>query len=484
MKRIIVCALLIPSILMAQQNKGFSVGGLKDEQSASIVMDTGGYFYLTGTTRSYGAGSDDFFVVKIDASGTILYQKTYGNMYHDICRKGIAAPGGGLILTGEQWQEDYGREDMLMLKINELGEKEWERKFGGDHTDQGLSICLSTDGYILTGYTASFGGSTLGNFLVCKTDRNGNLQWQKDYGTPFLDYGFDVIEDHEQNIYLVGTSGGFYNYARADFANSNADLLLIKTNSSGDEIWRKTIGGKNHDWGKAIVVLEDTFFILGSTQSTGEGSFDFYLVETDKNGDVLGEFTFGGSDFEYGEAIAVSSDGCLLLAGTTRSETLNNTPDIYIVKTDPEGSLIWEQRIGSGGSDYGTDLIALPDSGCMVLATIDNESVSGKDYYVFRLDRNGEIVSVFNIDQPHANEEPSVYPNPFEAEIHINLSAFQNTQPAIFRLYSNEGKLVSTKSLEPFSNTEIRMEGLANGTYIYQIIVNGKSIGGKLVKQN
>ncbi len=478
----LIIMLSCPGILQSQENQGLIIGGAKKDIGASIILDREGDLIISGTTRSYGNGGDDMILVKVDLEGQVLFQKTYHWDHHARSRWVDQSLDGNYIILGEVWDGGFGREDMFLMKVDKSGEKIWEQYYGGYHTDQGFSVKSLDDGFIAIGYTSSQPGTTRGNFYLVRTDLDGNKIWEKNYGTEFLDYGFSVLPDATGDFWLLGSAGGFFNPARADYMNPDADMLLIKTDQNGTEISRNYLGGMLHDWGKDMIYSDDGGLLLfGSTQSKGSGSFDMYLVKVDHSGEKLWDKTYGGEDFEYGEAINMDPAGNLYLLGTKQLPGNEHGPDIFVVKTDPEGEVLWEQSIGGPGSDYGHDLVCLADSGCVIVGDIENIESKQTDIYVVRLDNHGHIVGLGEPPQVMETDAVLFFPNPVSGQASIEWMS--PPPPGGFKLlvYSVSGQLLVSNEYQDEKKVQLDVGKLTQGLYLYQIIYKGKSLTGKFM---
>jgi hypothetical protein len=468
--------------VFAQADKGLVIGGAKSDKGVGIIRDSEDNIVIAGTSRSYGNSSDDFIIIKMSLEGEIEYQKLFKWEHHGRVHDIEEASDGNYLLFGEVWDGGYGREDMYLMKVNKRGDKIWEQYYGGYHTDQGFSVKQLAWGFIALGYTSSQPGTTRGNFYLVKTDPDGGKIWENNYGTEFLDFGFSVLPDNNENYWLLGAAGGFYNPARADYMNHDSDMLLIITDPGGNELQRREFGGILHDWGKAMVRTGDGgAYLLGSTQSFGSGSFDMYLVKVDNLGNKIWENTYGDTEFEYGEAIVFDEEGNLLLLGTKQMPDMDMGPDMYVVKTDPMGNMIWEQTLGGPGSDYAFDLISLADTGCMIVGEIEDLDKSDTDIYVARLNKDGVIMGIGETDHVIGTDAVSFFPNPVSGQASIEWKSTPPPGGYKILIFSTGGQLVQSKEYENQPKIELELGNLPQGTYIYQVLYNNKSLTGKFI---
>ena len=179
---------------------------------------------------------------------------------------------------------------------------EWEDIFGGVNNDKGYSVQETSDGgYILAGYTYSFGTGESDVYLI-KLDSNGDTIWTKTYGGDSYDVGYSVQETSDGGYIIVG-----YTYS---FGAGESDVYLIKTDSNGNVLWTKTFGGASYDMGYSVQETSDGGYIItGYTDSFGAGGSDVYLIKTDSNGNIAWTRTYGGSSSEAGYSVRETPDG-------------------------------------------------------------------------------------------------------------------------------------------------------------------------------
>ncbi|MBU0518534.1 T9SS type A sorting domain-containing protein, partial [bacterium] len=231
----------------------------------------GGYI-LGGSTTSYGAGGYDMYLIKTDAAGDVVWTQTYGGTSTDVCYSLDQTIDGGYILGGYTTSFGAGWTDMYVLKIDALGAVEWERTYGGVSSEHCYSVkeVWMDYGYVLAGETMSYGAG-INDFYVIRTDALGDTAWARTFGGPFNDICRSVD---------VTTDAGF---AAAGWTNSFGagldDFYLVKIDHSCDMEWDMTFGGPEMDECYAILQTEDDGFLLGGiTESYGAGEKDVYII--------------------------------------------------------------------------------------------------------------------------------------------------------------------------------------------------------------
>ena len=258
---------------------------------------------------------------------------------------------------------------------------EWSKTFGGSEDDYGNSIQITSDGgYIIVGYTYSFGAGESDVYLI-KTDSKGNLLWNKTYGGPKCDEARFVQETSDGGYILVGYR--------------DEDIYLIKTDSEGNLLWNRTYGGPDsYHSGRCVQITSDGgYIIVGSTKSISSGNVDVYLIKTDSEGNMLWDKTFNKSDEDRGTFIQVTSDGGYVIVGYTKS-------DVYLMKTDSGGDMLWSRSFG-GPKSWGYSLQVTSDGGFII------SGFYGSDVYLIKTDSEGKSqwTRTYGTTDPEGNEE-------------------------------------------------------------------------------
>jgi hypothetical protein len=211
------------------------------------------------------------------------------------------------------------------------------KTIGGSSDDEAWSIIQSSDGgYVVAGRTWSFGAGGRDIYLV-KLDSSGNVQWTKTIGGSSYDEAWSIIQSSDGGYVVAGET--------RSFGAGNGDIYVVKLDSSGNVIWTKTIGGS--DWDEAYSIIQSSdggYVVAGETRSFGAGNGDIYVVKLDSSGNVIWTKTIGGSDWDEALSIIQSSDGGYVVAGRTRSFGAGGL-DMYVVKMDANGNVCFSENI-------------------------------------------------------------------------------------------------------------------------------------------
>lgn len=293
--------------------------GKIDEWCAAVQTDNGGYA-IASTTTSFGAGGTDFWLIRIDADGNALWNKTYGGASGDWARYMIRTKDGGYAIVGFTGSWNY---DVLLVKTDSMGNMQWSKNYGGNSFDQAYAVVENIDGsYAIAGFTNSFGAGGR-DFWLVKTDSEGNMQWSKTYGGPEDDYLAAMVRTSDNKYLLVGPTHSF--------GAGNADFWLLKTDADGNMLWNKTYGGTGDEVASSVIQTSDgDYTVAGWTDSFGAGDHDAWLVETDSEGNMQWNQTYGGTSFDVARSVIQTTDGGYAVAGHTQSSSAGND-DFYLI---------------------------------------------------------------------------------------------------------------------------------------------------------
>ncbi|MBN2380096.1 T9SS type A sorting domain-containing protein [candidate division WOR-3 bacterium] len=314
----------------------------------------------------------------------ISWAKTFGGEGFDAAHFVKETSDGGYVIAGYTTSFGEGSYDIYLVKTDQNGDLEWTKTYGGKGSDVGYSVQETTDGgYIVAARTTSFGEGE-GDIYLVKTDANGDVQWTKTYGG-----------EDEEGVGLVyqTADGGFiltgYTYSYA--TGFVGDVYLVKTDSSGDTLWTKTYGGPiGEDWGVSVIQTPDGGYIIaGITWALGAGYWDVYLIKTDSAGDTLWTRTYGTEESEYALLGLPVSDGGYITAGW-QENSYGGMQDAYIVKTDADGSLLWTKVYGTEANDYAHSICESAE-GEYVAAGCTYSAAQG-DLYLTKLDAGGGLM--------------------------------------------------------------------------------------------
>ena len=218
-----------------------------------------------------------------------------------------------------------------MIKTDEQGEELWDRTYGGVENDLGNFVMPTDDGgFIAVGATASYSVGR-DDLWVVRTDAYGEVLWMRTFGGAGSDEGCGIARASDGRYIIVG--------ATTSSGAGNHDIWLLKLDDEGRMEWNRTYGGKEWDWGSAVQEAPDGgLIIIGTTLSQGAGEADVWLIKTDPQGTQEWDQTYGGPDLDFGYSVSSTADGGYIITGQTYSFGAGNA-DMWIIKTDSQGMI-------------------------------------------------------------------------------------------------------------------------------------------------
>ena len=301
-------------------------GGSDFEQAFSVEQTSDGGYIIAGYGPSYVTNSYDFWLVKTDASGNQQWNKTYGGSGSDGAFSVQQTSDGGYIIAGHTTSFGAGSYDFWLVKTDASGNQQWNKTYGGSGSDEAFSVQQTSDGgYIVAGYTSSFGAGSY-DFWLVKTDGSGNQEWNKTYGGSGSD-GARSVEQTSDGGYIIAGFG--------PYGAGGCHLWLVKTDASGNRQWDKTYGGGGSDGAYSVEQTSDGGYIIaGYTTSYAAGYCAFWLVKTDASGNQQWDKAYGGSGDDEAFSVQQTSDGGYIIAGYTSSYGAGSY-DFWLIKVCP-----------------------------------------------------------------------------------------------------------------------------------------------------
>jgi hypothetical protein len=395
----------------------------------------------------------------------------------------------------------FAYNDYWIVKLDAAGNKQWDKTLGGYQLDELHALQQTRDGgYILGGNSSSVvsGEKTDGcrgvaaDYWIIKLDSLGNVQWDKTIGGTAYDYLTAIKQTPDGGYIIGGWSESSISYEKTDYCRGSYDYWVVKIDKFGNIQWDKTIGGFAADQLKSIDLTNDGGYILGGySQSniSGEksensrGLGDYWMVKINASGNIQWQKTIGGSDNDAMFSIEKTMDGGYVLGGHSNSnisgektENSKGGNDYWIVKTDNVGNIQWQKTIGGSNED---DLMAVEEVGNNYLlagssksgATGDkNQNRRGQyfDYWTVLL-RNTSSVNK-NTIQSNAGNTFSIYPNPAK-----NILYIQDAGKAVYTISNSSGKIYKTISIE--NNASVDITNVPQGLYFITNTATGKKLG-------
>ena len=467
----------------------------------------------TEDNRDTSYNSSDFWILKAAANGPKLWDKTYGGTGSEELMDYVRTSDGGYLLGGQtfsglsgdktepNWDPTLASNDYWIVKTDASGNKQWDKRFGGTSFDILNSVNQTPDGgYLLAGssFSGISGDKTQVNqgawdYWLVKTNASGVKQWDRRFGGLEDDFITASCLTADGGCLIGGYSKSNPGGDKTQPCQGNWDYWVVKVNSQGNKVWDKTFGGNYTDWLFDMILVSDGGFLLGGqsfSEASGDKSepnhdatpagSDYWMVRIDAAGNKLWDRTFGGSEIEDISRVVELDDGGFLVSGESYSPADGNKTEpnlgieqTWVVKTDSAGTFLWDKTIFTNGHDeLGTAIPSGPD--CFVVVNLTMSDSGG--YVSENTKGNGDfwMVKLCNIpngiDEQQATNDWKIYPNPASGFIHL---VAQESEEVMITFTDYTGR-TSHRMNQTFhyAGEEITMDvaSFTNGIYLIRII--------------
>jgi hypothetical protein len=511
MNKLIIFSLMItPLISIAQPGIEWQrcYGGSNTDAPSSLQICEDGGFVAIGQTLSQDGnvtglhGASDAWLIRIDSSGQLLWQKTYGGSGIDRALEVRTTSDGGFILCGHTLSNDgdvsgnNGYYDAWVLKLNEIGDIEWQKCFGGTDWDEALDIVQTQDGgYVIAGHTLSDDGDVshhIGghDYWVVKINSVGEIEWEKTYGGTGHDKARSIIQTPDGGYIVAGESAS--NDGDVSVNKGQSDYWVVKLNFEGKIEWEKSYGGSTIDEGYTILNARDGgYLVYGQTYSSDgdivghHGFYDWWVIKLNQSGNIIWTKTLGGNQQEYAYRANNSNEGGFILTGATLSTNgditnSNGGSEAWIVKLSNDGDLLWQRTLGGGQQEQGKSILQIQDGSYILIALAwsndgDVSGVQGKsDYWIVKL--SPETSSI-----PETPAGPLLLaPNP--AQDYVRIRVPQQEGLLHITLSDATGRILQRRTIP--NDSEFDLSGLPVGMYLFSATdKDGRVYAGKVARE-
>lgn len=367
MKILIFILFLSPDTLWTR-----TYGGSGNETANCIQRTSDGGYIIAGYTESFGSGGKDVYLIKTDDYGNILWAKTYGGAGNEVARCVQETQDSGYIIAGYTASFGGGGKDIYVIKTDINGDSLWTRTYGDSLDQEGYWIEEINGEYVITGYTIAGDSFLTVNVCVLKIDSLGNTILIRDYGAPFdtIEIGFCVKK---------GVDGGYIIGGMEEWLLPQMEyvyhLYLLKISENGDSIWTNLLGRRQAFY---IEPLNDGYIVAGEYIEKMEFITIKYpiLIRTDFIGDTIWSQTYP----EFGASLKEVKplpDGGFIAAG-------GYTGNMWILRTDQNGDTIWTKTIGGSGNEDANSLVVCED-GYVIAGNTNSLGAGGYDVYLVKI---------------------------------------------------------------------------------------------------
>lgn len=462
-----------------------SYGGSRVEQSPDIHQTNDGGYIIAGSSNSNeeGTGNHGFFdqwVIKTNASGTVEWQKSYGGTADDKANSVRQTNDGGYIVAGStrsvngDVSSNHGQEDFWVVKLNSTGNIEWQKTLGGSGNDAAKCIRQTPDGgYIVAGKSDSNDGDITGNNgyqdgWIVKLDQTGGIIWQKSIGGPNLEE-FSSLE--------LTADGGYVMAGNVSTSTNGLNYWIVKVDSSGNTQWSKNYGGSASDTANSLKQTPDGGYIIAGSSNSNDGdvtasngNYDYWVIKLDSLGNLQWQKSFGDYMYDFALGIDNTDDGGLIVLGySATTDTTNfSSNDYWLIKLNTNGNTEWQRRYGGAYDDYASAIQQTTDGG-YVMAGVSNSFSTSQSNYDYRVIKLG--ADKLGINENTVPLQLSLSPNPAKNTVYISHLPGET----IVNIMDMSGRKVFTQKYNDQKAT-IDVAPFSNGVYLVQVQHKGKII--------
>jgi hypothetical protein len=363
---------------------------------------------ISGDKTENSNGDFDLWIIKLDQFGIIQWQNTIGGSSYENIRSITQTSDGGYICgatsrsnaSGDKTENSLGGDDFWVIKLDSAGNILWQNTIGGDDNDILHSVVPTSDGgFICGGYSRSgiSGDKTensigLDDYWIVKLDSVGNIQWQNTIGGTSVDNLFSISQTFDGGYICGGTSNSNISGDKTENSQGVFDYWVVKLDPNGNIMWQNTIGGSDAENLRSITQTPDGGYICGghsTSNISGDktenclGFSDYWIVKLDDVGNIQWQNTIGGSSPDNLSTIILTADGGYLCGGYSyssisgdKSEHCIGNADYWVVKLDSTGNIQWQNTIGGTGEDQ-LNSIRLTSDGGIICGGSSGSPISG-----------------------------------------------------------------------------------------------------------
>ena len=493
--RIILISLLVISFILStyttiaqpQIEWIYNYGSAENEIGTEVAQTSDGGYIVVGAQK-IGDNSDDWYILRVNAVGEIEWEKTIGTERFERARDIKQTADDGYIVIGSL--EPNGGDDFAIVKLDVDGEIEWQKQYGDNFHELAHAVTLTADGgYVIAGSSNGLGGNNNasdGQFL--KLDADGNLEWEKRYGGSLSEEVFDIHETADLGFIAVGCS----NSIDGDLTSNNGqnDLWALKMDKDGNLEWSKSYGGFEDEATRSIQQSPDGGYIIAGYTRSSDGDVanyyggeDAWVLKLDPNGDLEWEKNYGGQAQDRALSVQNLSTGGFVVSGWSRSSDGDvgsniGLIDIWIFEIDDLGNIQWEQNFGGSGIDQSFDIKQTTDGGFIVTGNTNSSNVNfTNNLGGFDLWMMKLAPMPVGLFENNYSENIDIFPNPSSGQFFIKSSDLED--PVAVRIYDAQGKFIYSDTKADL-NQAIFIESVPSGLYFLEVSAEEKSYRQKI----
>lgn len=355
------------------------------EDIANVVLSCpdGGYFIAGSTEQADYESMKDVHYFRITQNGGVLWEENFEETGDNVVRAAALTHEGGFVLAGETYQNKSITSDAFILKIDAKGQQDWKKTFGRIGNDSIASIkTLPNGGYVVAGYSEAPGKGARDAY-VARFDATGSPLWEEYLGGEAADEGRAAAVLPDGRIIVAGST--------QSKGMGQDDVALWALDAEGKLLWHQTYGWQGSDRAYALAMASDGgYWVSGLTRSRGAGASDVYVLRLDATGGLLWQQTYGDEGTDEAIALEVAPDGGAFIVGTSQPLSFEKT-DVYVLRLDREGKELWNRHIGGPREDVANGAALTPDGGLVIAGSTKSFGDLLGDFYLIKTDDQGQV---------------------------------------------------------------------------------------------
>lgn len=468
--KIVICICILwlsCKVSMAQAPQKFYMrfGGNGYDVGYDVKQTLDNGYIITGSTSSFGQGNTDMYLVKLDSVGRKKFETSFGNYNNEIGKSVVQLLDSSYVVVGYTNSTGFGGYDIFLVKTDKHGNLVWQKTIGGSDWDFAYSLQATSDGgFIIAGTTYSYGHGNADGYVV-KTDANGNVTWTKTYGGANDDEFKSVIETSAGGYALTG-------YTKSYNDLDSGDVWVFKLDAVGDSTWCKFYGGGKEDFGNEIIQHPSgEYYIAGATQSYGVGLLDGYLLKLDNAGVLLLHQEHGSPSYdEEFTSVVVEKRNSNFICFMEKEFFVGFNLQFRLIEWTTNLNYTNATDYGSVDDDEMYKIINTKDKGYACIGYTKGYGATNTDVYFLKSDSNliGSTSIVSLKENILERNQIQIFPNPSSKETHIqsslNIKEIKLYDCSGIEIYINESiKFIDEKHIV------INTENIKNGLYFIKV---------------
>ncbi|WP_165836471.1 T9SS type A sorting domain-containing protein [Taibaiella soli] len=474
------------------------IGCSGNETPRSFIVDDQGDYIVAGSASDSCeftgplTSLNSAWIIKLDSGGNKIWSAAPGGFGTHAFNKVRQTPDGGYIAVGfgaPGTAQDY---DFWIVKFERNGNMLWEKYYGSSAADWASDVVATEDGFMIAGIAGHSGnvpddGDVTGykglgsDGWVIKLDTLGNLLWEKTYGSSMSDGLTSILQTTDSNFVVTGTVSAMDSDVVTPLHGGNG-AWLVKINPTGQILWSKTYGGSGSQSIYSVLQTPDGGYLLGASTNSNDfdvsvnyGNYDMWAIRTDDTGKIIWQKSYGGNNADNFVSFTKSMEGGYLLIGASSSTDVANTTnhgalDAFAIKVDDNGVVEWNQMYGGSASETPCDIHQLSDSSYLAVSASNSSdgdvpvNYGANDAWLMRLGNK-----IINTGVSNLNKEFGIRVYPTMAQDIVTVEAAYDISKATVQLFDLSGKKISLPMTKTGRQFVLQTGSLASGMYFVNV---------------